>query len=111
MSSYNGIWDGLKGPEMDEINAMIGPNMGVSKRLPPKQPKPEDPDRLRGIVRMYNEVKGFGFLRAEDGEEYFVHESQFTENADIYRGARVSFGIEQNAHNGKVSAVNVRIKR
>jgi cold shock CspA family protein len=105
------VWDGLKGPEMDEINALIGSNMGVSPRKEAKPPILEDPDRMRGNVRMYSDEKAFGFLRADDGEEYFIHKSAFPENADIWRGARVSFVIERNIRTGKTSAVKARFIR
>jgi len=28
---------------------------------------------LQGTVKWFNESKGFGFIEAEDGKEYFVH--------------------------------------
>jgi CspA family cold shock protein len=28
---------------------------------------------MKGTVKFFNERKGFGFIAAEDGKEYFVH--------------------------------------
>ncbi|MCA0431203.1 MAG: cold shock domain-containing protein [Bacteroidetes bacterium] len=59
----------------------------------------------KGTVKFFNETKGFGFIKAEDGEEIFVHvtglKSKIREN-DI-----VTFDVE----NGKkgLNAVNVTI--
>ena len=32
-------------------------------------------DMIKGKVKWYNEVKGFGFIATESGEEIFVHRS------------------------------------
>lgn len=42
--------------------------------------------------------KGFGFIRGEDGNEYFVHRSACTRGLDfesLSEGERVSFDVEQ----------------
>jgi len=31
---------------------------------------------MRGTVKFYNIHKRYGFIRGEDGREYFVHEDQ-----------------------------------
>ena len=31
---------------------------------------------MKGYVKFFNKEKGFGFIRAEDGNEYFAHASE-----------------------------------
>ena len=62
----------------------------------------------RGIVKFYNESKGFGFItKEEDKGDVFVHASGLRE--EIREGETVEFELE----NGKkgVVAVNVHVIR
>jgi CspA family cold shock protein len=62
-----------------------------------------------GIVKWFNEKKGYGFIRQDDGQEVFVHHSGI--NATGFRtlaeGARVTFEVEQGPKGP--SAVNVTV--
>lgn len=61
--------------------------MGLSSRvetLPSTRPNQEDKEKTmiihtsdmkKGKVKWYNEVKGFGFIATESGEDIFVHRS------------------------------------
>lgn len=59
----------------------------------------------RGIVKFFNEGKGFGFIVQEGGGEIFVHVSGIKDQ--IKEGDTVEFDIE----NGKkgLTAVNVHV--
>ncbi len=50
-----------------------------------------------GIVKWYNEKKGFGFIEMEDGEELFFHKSGIQEHGHfgIQKDDRVSFDIKE----------------
>jgi CspA family cold shock protein len=64
-----------------------------------------------GTVTFYNEARGFGFIRPDDGgADVFVHLSAFTRSGlpTPMEGQRVSFDIELNHRNGKPSATNIR---
>ena len=62
-----------------------------------------------GIVKWFNERKGFGFIEQEEGADVFVHHSAI--NAVGFRslneGDRVSFDVEQGPKGP--SAVNVTV--
>jgi CspA family cold shock protein len=62
-----------------------------------------------GIVKWFNNSKGYGFIEQEDGPDVFVHHSGI--NADGFKsldeGARVTFDIEQGQKGP--SAVNVTV--
>jgi CspA family cold shock protein len=53
-------------------------------------------DRLRGTVKWFNAVKGYGFIGREEGEDVFVHFSAI--NMEGFRkleaGQEVEFQIE-----------------
>ncbi|MCG2790683.1 MAG: cold shock domain-containing protein, partial [Actinomycetia bacterium] len=34
---------------------------------------------MKGTVKFFNNMKGFGFISGEDGEEYFVHQTGLKE--------------------------------
>jgi CspA family cold shock protein len=52
-----------------------------------------------GTIKKVVADRGFGFIAAEDGKEYFFHRSGLTASLDFDRltgGERVSFEIEAN---------------
>jgi len=55
---------------------------------------------ITGIVKWYNEGKGYGFISCNEGNDVFVHHSQIKEkgtNRDLHEGESVSFDITDGA--------------
>ena len=60
---------------------------------------------MKGKVKFFNEGKGFGFIVADDGKEYFVHISGIKEGVRLSDDMSVSFDVEEGDRGLK--AVNV----
>jgi len=52
-----------------------------------------------GIVKWFNEKKGFGFIEQEEGQDVFVHYSSINQPGfkTLSEGERVTFDIEQDS--------------
>lgn len=59
----------------------------------------------KGTVKFFNETKGFGFIKGEDGEETFVHASGL--NSEIQENDVVTYEVEQGKRG--LNAVNVTL--
>ena len=62
-----------------------------------------------GIVKWFNEKKGFGFIEQEDGPDVFVHHSAINAAGfkTLREGDQVTFDIEQGEKGPR--AVNVTV--
>ena len=63
---------------------------------------------MEGKVKFYNEMKGFGFITAEDGKEYFVHSSGLTEGTAIHDNDDVTFEVVQGDRGPKAEKVALK---
>ena len=65
---------------------------------------------MNGTIKFFNKARGWGFIKADDSAEYFVHYSQIqmdgfkTLNADDI----VSFEVSEPDENNRIQAVNVQ---
>jgi CspA family cold shock protein len=62
---------------------------------------------MTGSVKWFNESKGFGFIRSEDGQDFFVHYSSIQGDGfkSLAEGEKVSFDTEKGPKGPK--AINV----
>ena len=61
-----------------------------------------------GKVKMYNDEKGFGFIKPDDGTgDVFFHVTSLREDDAIEVGAAVKYEIGHDAKTGKSKAVSV----
>ena len=61
---------------------------------------------MKGTIKFFNEMKGFGFITGEDGKEYFVHQSAVEEGVRLNENDSVTFDVEEGDRGPK--AVNVK---
>ena len=61
---------------------------------------------MKGTVKFFNNMKGFGFIASEDGKEYFVHQSGLKEGVMINEADSVEFEVAQGDRGPK--AINVK---
>lgn len=65
---------------------------------------------MQGTVKFFDKNKGWGYIKADDGTEYFIHYSQIqmdgfrTLDADDI----VSFEVSEPDENNRIHAVNVQ---
>ncbi len=59
----------------------------------------------KGTVKFFNEAKGFGFIKEENGQDLFVHVTGLTE--DIRENDIVEYETQQGKKG--LNAINVRV--
>lgn len=65
---------------------------------------------MKGIVKFFNEEKGFGFINTEENEDVFFHISKVNiTNDQPLRGKKVTFEIE-NTKRGN-NAINITVEK
>lgn len=61
---------------------------------------------MKGKVKFFSEMKGFGFISGEDGKEYFVHSTGLSPRVSIVEGDSVTFEVEQGDKGPKAAKVS-----
>lgn len=63
-----------------------------------------------GIVKMWDDAKGYGFIESDDDEDFFVHANDLdatVPNRRLRAGQRVGFDVRREVKGDK--AINVRV--
>ena len=64
---------------------------------------------MKGIVKWYNDMKGFGFIANEDGIDIFVLRTAIPIGAGLYEGDQVEYEIEDSDRGQR--ATNLKLKK
>lgn len=59
----------------------------------------------KGVVKFFNEAKGFGFIKGDDGQEIFVHISALKE--EIRENDEVTYDTQEGKKG--LNAINVAL--
>jgi len=62
---------------------------------------------MKGTVKWYNPIKGYGFITGEDGQDVFVHSSALPDGSYISKSDSVEYTIEESERGLK--ATNVKM--
>lgn len=62
---------------------------------------------MKGRVKFFNDMKGFGFIESDDGKEYFVHQTGLNEGVTIQENDTVSFDVVQGDRGPKAENVSL----
>ena len=60
---------------------------------------------MKGTVKFFNVQKGFGFIAADDGKEYFVHQSDLGDGISLNENDAVEFDVEEGDRGPKATNV------
>jgi len=61
---------------------------------------------MKGTVKWYNDMKGFGFIEVEDEKDVFVHRTSLSEGTTLNDGDEVEFEKEDSERGPQ--AINVK---
>jgi len=50
---------------------------------------------MKGKVKFFNVMRGFGFIASDDGKEFFVHQSGLQPGVVLKENDQVTFDVEE----------------
>jgi len=60
---------------------------------------------MKGTIKWYNGLKGFGFIQGEDGKDVFVHRTAIPMGTDLYEGDTVEYQVEDSERGPRATDV------
>jgi CspA family cold shock protein len=66
---------------------------------------------MKGTVKWYNDMKGFGFIANEDGKDVFVHRSAIPMGIGLYEGDPVEYEIEDSDRGQRATNIKMLKKQ
>ena len=60
---------------------------------------------MKGNIKWYNSLKGYGFITGEDGKDVFVHHSDLPTDVSINEEDQVEYDIEKSDRGPKAKNV------
>jgi cold shock protein len=61
--------------------------------------------KMKGTIKFFNEMKGFGFITAEDGQAVFVHKTALADGVTLKENDAVTFDVQQGDKGPKAANV------
>jgi cold shock protein len=64
-----------------------------------------------GVVKFYNDQKGFGFIKPDDGgKDVFVHATALERAGmrGLVEGQKVAFDTQEDSRSGKIAVGNIQ---
>ena len=61
---------------------------------------------MKGTVKWYSDMKGYGFIEGEDGKDVFVHRTAIPVDIRLYEGDKVEYEIEDSERG--IKATNLK---
>ena len=62
---------------------------------------------MKGTVKWYNDMKGYGFIESENGNEIFVHRTAIPMGIGLNEGDQVEYETEESERG--IKAINVKM--
>lgn len=62
---------------------------------------------MHGVIKSYNEKKGYGFITSDLGDDVFFHISSVNGLSEFLKGRTVEFGVEQSEKGTKANSVAI----
>jgi CspA family cold shock protein len=61
---------------------------------------------MKGTVKWYNDMKGYGFLTGEDGKDTYVHRTAIPTGMNLVQGDQVEYDIEDSERGQRATNLN-----